>query len=174
MISIKTPNIIEIFENHAEIIIDSPKYGTTKALVDIEDISKVKDYKWCVNNSKYKNVMYVGHTYKKNGKTKTIRLHRLITDCPEDLVVDHINHNGLDNRKCNLKICTIAENGQNRRLAKNNTSGINGVSWNSEEKKWRASVIKYKKQVFCKLFSNKQDAVDAINKFNNNEKKEGK
>ena len=43
------------------------------------------------------------------------RLHRLVTNCPEGMVVDHKNHNRLDNRKRNLRICTVKENNQNRK-----------------------------------------------------------
>jgi hypothetical protein len=54
-------------------------------------------------------------------------LHRLITDCPKNLVVDHINHNTLDNTRKNLRNVTNSENMQNLRLYKTNTSGHRNV-----------------------------------------------
>ena len=62
---------------------------------------------------------------------KRIRLHRFITNCPKDKVVDHINHNTLDNRKCNLRICTRFENNQNN---SNNKTGQAGVYWSNRDK----------------------------------------
>ena len=55
------------------------------------------------------------HGYVLYGRGKnTHRLHRIIMNCPSNMVVDHINGNKLDNRKCNLRICTIEENSQNK------------------------------------------------------------
>ena len=59
---------------------------------------------------------------------KRNKLHRIITDCPKGLVVDHINGNTLDNRKCNLRICTIQENNQNKFKTLSNT-GFRGVHY---------------------------------------------
>jgi hypothetical protein len=60
----------------------------------------------------------------------------------EDMVVDHINGNSLDCRKVNMRICTQAENNQNKtRLSINNTSGIRGVSWAKDKQKWRSKVV---------------------------------
>ena len=50
----------------------------------------------------------------KNKKWEVKALHRIITDCPKGLVVDHINRNPLDNRLSNLRICTVKENNNNR------------------------------------------------------------
>ena len=61
----------------------------------------MKQYRWRISNN---------YVITKKGY---IKLHRLITNCPDDKVVDHINHNRLDNRKCNLRVCTQAENAQN-------------------------------------------------------------
>ena len=74
---------------------------TYKVLLDKEDLEKVKQYIWRISNN------YV------IAKKGYIKLHRLITNCPDNLVVDHINHNPLDNRKCNLRVCTQEENAQN-------------------------------------------------------------
>ena len=52
--------------------------------------------------------------------------------------IDHINHNGLDNRKENLRICTNRQNSRNRKASKRNTSGIKGVSRHKLSNKWQA------------------------------------
>lgn len=104
-------NDIEIFDTYAEIILRN-KHGQelTRAIIDIDDIEKVKNIKWRLSKRKHTSYVY-GFTPEK----RVIKLHRLITDCPDNLVVDHINHNGLDNRKINLKVCTTKENNQNLR-----------------------------------------------------------
>ena len=59
---------------------------------------------------------------------KKLLMHRLITSCPEDKVVDHANHDRRDNRKNNLRVCTKADNNRNSRGNKPNTTGYRGVS----------------------------------------------
>lgn len=72
---------------------------------------------------------------------RSIRLHRWVLTPPKGLVVDHINHDTLDNRRSNLRIATYAENKQNLKGARfNSTSGIRGVVWNKEKHKWRARI----------------------------------
>lgn len=95
-------------------------------------------YDKTIKNCYIEWAVYLG---KINGKykNKTIKLHRFITNCPKGLVVDHINRNPADNRRCNLRICTQFENNKNR---SNNTSGITGVTWRSRSKKWRATIMK--------------------------------
>jgi hypothetical protein len=58
---------------------------------------------------------------------KTILLHRLLTECPVGFVCDHRNHNGLDNRMSNLRVCTVAQNNTNRRRT-NGKFGVVGVT----------------------------------------------
>ena len=68
---------------------------------------------------------------------KNIRLHRFITNCPKDKVVDHINHNTLDNRRCNLRICTARENSMNR---SDNNTGCCGVHYIKRDNTYRATI----------------------------------
>ena len=90
-----------------------------------------------------------------------IKLHRYIMNCPEDMVVDHINHNTLDNRKENLRICTKKQNERNIKLRSNNVSGYTGVGFHKETNKWRAYIQKDNKLITLGLFKNKKDAIKA-------------
>jgi hypothetical protein len=77
--------------------------------------------------------------------------------------VDHINGNGLDNRKSNLRLCERHENALNRVINYNNVSGYKGVSWFKPIKKWRAQ-IQYKKVVYyLGCFNKRIDAAKAYN-----------
>lgn len=105
----KRPNQIIEKEQYAEIIIRSMKYGTKHIVIDLEDAEKCKNYKWFLSFDEILNSFYV-----KTSKYP-YSLHRVIMDCPKGFVVDHINHNTLDNRKENLRICTHAENMKNRK-----------------------------------------------------------
>jgi hypothetical protein len=106
---IKKLNKILIAKDHAKIVIDSEKYGKQYALIDKEDIDKIKNYTWCLMAVKLKDetVLYVQSNKK--------LLHREIMNNPIGMQIDHINHNPLDNRKSNLRVCTSKENCQARR-----------------------------------------------------------
>lgn len=124
-------NIIIECKNYAYLIIDSKKYGEKIFLIDIEDIEKISQFTWRIAFRKNTNNFYaIAHL----NKNQNLRLHRFITNCPIDKVVDHINHNTLDNRKYNLRICTQRANTLNARLSKNNTSGLNGIRKSSNNK----------------------------------------
>jgi len=94
--------------------IESKKHGSVEVLIDEDDWYKVKEYTWRVSNSK--SGFRIKTTIPNPGnhsKRKTPALHNMIVNCPKGMVVDHINHNTLDNRKCNLRICTTQENSRN-------------------------------------------------------------
>jgi hypothetical protein len=66
-------------------------------------------------------------------------MHRRLMKCPAHLCVDHINHDNLDNRRCNLRLATIGENLRNK-LKHKGTSRYKGVSYNTKRNKWYAFI----------------------------------
>ena len=93
----------------------------------------------------------------------TVCLHRLLMRCPKGLEVDHINHNTLDNRSCNLRLANRSENMQNRAGANhNNLSGIRGVYWEKERGLWRAEVRVGSVRARLGRFSSLHDAEKAV------------
>ena len=89
-------------------------------------------------------------------------MHRLIIDVPEDMFVDHINHNGLDNRKANLRPPTPTDNARYARYPKINTSSeYRGVWYNKQTKKWRANIFVNRKRKHLGYFKNEIDAAHA-------------
>ena len=99
-------------------------------LFDAEDFDLINSYGcWRTDN-----LGYVKTTGKEiNGKWPTIRAHRLIVNCPEDKVVDHINGNPEDNRKLNLRIVSQKENMHNQKDRK-------GYTWHKAANKWQAQI----------------------------------
>lgn len=134
-------------EEYNILLINSPKYGNIKVFIDKEDTPKVLDIHWGIDKDRH-GKFYVRNRY------KNLRLHRLVMECPEDKVIDHINHNTLDNRKSNLRICTISENNCNTNLENkypNKSTGIYGISiWNikcirnNKEYKYKYFKVQYK------------------------------
>ena len=121
-------------------------------LIDIDDFEKCKMISWCVDNKGYANGS--------NKSIGTIRLHRYIMNPPSDLVVDHINHNKLDNRKSNLRIVTTQVNQQNLPLYKVNKSGYKGVYYNKSCNKWCCQMKIKGKCVYSGLFYTIEEAIN--------------
>ena len=85
-------------------------------------------------------------------------------NCPDDLLIDHINKNPLDNRRINLRICNKSQNAMNSKIASNNTSGFRGVKWYKPGQKWYVSIKVMRKDIYLGLFKNKKDGAIAYNK----------
>lgn len=146
-------NEIIVLDDHAEIILYNVKHQEVgRAKIDLEDIEKVKKFKWRLNNQGYVLTKF---------QNKHIRLHHLFIGKPiNDLEVDHINGNPSDNRKQNLRICSHSENLMNKRMMKNNTSGIVGVCWDKLTKKWVVYISINKKLKHLGRFQDKQKAIN--------------
>jgi hypothetical protein len=152
-LTIRDTNEIILKENHAEIVLRNIKNKETgRCLIDLEDVEKCKQYKWRMSKDQY-----VG-----NHKVKSI--HKFLLDVPDPkMVVDHINHNTLDNRKENLRKCSCSENSRNQ-ISKTGTSKYKGVSWHKNDKKWVASIGYKWKTYRLGCFVNEEDAAIAYNK----------
>ena len=132
------------------------------ALVDNENFAELSKFKWCA--SKKRDGKYVAVRGIWDGeKVHLILMHRQIMSCPQGMTVDHRDHNSLDNRKSNLRICTNAENIRNGNKSKNNTSGFKGVSRRKDCKKWVAQIKFNRKKKHLGLFDNKIEAACAYN-----------
>lgn len=107
-------------------------------LIDEEYAYLLFRHKWYLSRENHGR--YVVRTQRQNKKQIMISLHREIMNFPIGKQVDHINGNRLDNRKCNLRICSISENLKNQKRRNDNTSNYKGVYWNKEMNKWRALI----------------------------------
>ena len=93
-------------------------------------------------------------------------MHRFLLDAPVGLVVDHINHDGLDNRRSNLRLATYAQNAANRRRGKTN-SGYKGVTWTGTA--WSAAAFVRGKRRHLGTFGTPADAARAYDRAIQNE-----
>lgn len=124
------------------------------ALVDDADFEYLNQWKWsCVKDG---NTQYAIRHIRKDGKRTTISMHRQLLKTPKGYETDHINRNGLDNRRINLRLATTAQNQWNRRPLKNR-SGYEGVRW--DRGKWRIDMTVNNKPTYFGRFSNIKDAV---------------
>ena len=128
-----------IFEGDiCKIIINSPKHGIKYVIIDFKNYKLVKKYTWHLRYHKHIGGFYVMTNVRdesKKSKQSTLRLHRLITNCPSGLVVDHINCDTLNNIESNLRVCTNKQNSENRGKPITNKSGYRNVSWDKQHNK---------------------------------------
>jgi hypothetical protein len=133
------------------------------ALVDDEDFIELSQHKWYAFYSKKTNSFYAVRTAKTkpNDKREKIQMHRVIMKAKKGEMVDHKNHDTLNNQKENLRLCNCSQNLMNRRRFKNNSSGVIGVSWSKYDKRWRSRIKVNKKQIYLGEFSLLEDAAKA-------------
>ena len=132
-------NYIEIHDDIAIMYIYSKKHGILNVLIDIEDIQKVQQFKWKICKKKDHNSYYCDTHDKSSGKDKKLQLHRYIMNYDGELIIDHKNRNGLDNRRCNLRIVSVEINGKNSSKQKNNKNRNlpTGVYYDKKENVFR-------------------------------------
>lgn len=136
-----------------------------QAIVDDEDYEELSKYKWHAGKNNKSGIWYAQRTIRLTSKKCIkIRMHRQLMDYPYKKEIDHINHNGLDNRRSNLRICSHSQNMKNTCIRKNNSSGLMGVCWDKRSKKWMAYIRKDYKRITIGLFGDKDDAGHAVDK----------
>jgi len=124
-------------------------------LVDDEDYQRVLEYSdnWRVRNFK-------GYWYAECKKATL--MHRLIMNAPKGLYVDHINGNGLDNRKANLRLATNSQNAMNKKRPSHNTSGCKGVQFRGSKKNpWVVCIVINRKSKHIGCYPTKELAAAA-------------
>ena len=113
-----------------------------KAIVDDSDFDNLSLYHWHVIINKTHRTQYASRSWCKNYKYYHLSMHRhilgLVTN--DGLIVDHINGNGLDNRRCNLRISSPVLNQYNSRIRIDNTSKCKGVTFHKYTRKWVARI----------------------------------
>jgi hypothetical protein len=103
-----------------------------KAIVDDDMYDELIKYKWCAHKMIRNGTVYA---------TRLERMHFSVVGYPnKGMVVDHINGNGLDNRRENLRIITNQNNIRCQGINRNNTSGYRGVSWHKGKQRWEAKI----------------------------------
>ena len=133
-----------------------------KAKVDAQDFDYLSKWKWCATVKR--NVIYaVRNTPKKIGKRTPpgiVYMHRAILrlESGNGIIVDHVNGDGLDNRRANLRLSSKRDNAINSKLRSDNTSGHRGVSFRRDIGKWRAYSFDGGRQVTIGNFCTKLEA----------------
>lgn len=138
------------------------KWGKGKyALVDDED------YEFLISCGSWYGMMngYAAHTFKYKGVAIAQTMHRAIMNPPSDMQIDHINHDKLDNRKSNLRVCTQSENNWNM-LPYKSKSGYKGVYKHHSNDNWVAQITVPKgNRIHLGSFTDIQEAAHMYNQF---------
>jgi hypothetical protein len=122
-------------ESHDDAIRHIPLTQGKYAIVDARDYKPVSQHKWSLSRSGER--LYA--QLRTHGKT--LRMHEFIMNPPKGKVVDHINGYGLDNRRCNLRICARLQNDRNRRVNPNTLTGYKGVSRNKKTDRYPPQIF---------------------------------
>lgn len=128
------------------------------AIVDREIFDKLSKRKWHFNGR------YAARHIKGNNR-KLLLMHRVILETSKGLETDHINGDKLDNRRSNLRECTVSQNAMNKKVNLSSSSGYKGVQSFKEGsgKKWRVQIILNNKKIELGYFNDKEEAALAYN-----------
>jgi len=158
----KDPNEFRVIGSQCQIdLYDRLGNYRATATVDAENFDLVKNKKWHLDdNSK-------GHRYVVSSEhpPERVYLHELVLGCKttRGLQADHVNHDTLDNRKNNLRLCSEAENQYNKIGKKNTTSVFKGVFWFKLKRKWCATIGLNGRKIFLGYFHDENNAAMAYN-----------
>jgi hypothetical protein len=133
-------------------------------IVEPPDYYKYGKYKW-IYWGNGKNNYAIGELKIGHRKTKQVGMHRVIMGAPKGKVVDHINGDGLDNRRANLRLATRAQNIYNRRkTTKKTSSRFVGLSFNKKSTMWDGCIQYKRKKIHLGRFKNEIDAARAYDR----------
>lgn len=132
------------------------------AIVDDEDFELLSKHKWCASYSKAMSSYYALTNIRNDlGKYRTVKMHRMVMMVSGKEMIDHINHDTLDNRKCNLRICLSSNNQHNGKIRSDNTSSYKGVILNKKSGRWRSRIMYNGKRIHLGYFDTPLEAAYA-------------
>jgi hypothetical protein len=131
------------------------------AIVDADDYHRLAKYKWrlCTNGHTFYAYRY--SSTRAGKKRQRVWMHNQIIAIPEGLVCDHINHNGLNNRKANVRPATASQNNCNTRRKVKTTSRYRGVTRDARSNRYRARIEFNGRNIHLGTFDDKVDAAKA-------------
>lgn len=144
-----------------QIPLNSKRYLGKVAIIDDEDYELIKNYAWYP----YTNTSNNFYAAARNKDNRMVLFHRIIMGLThgDGLWVDHINGNGLDNRRCNLRLVTPAQNMYNIR-GFGKTSRYKGVSYVPKSNRWVAQIGHNNTHKYLGLYVNEVDAAKSYDK----------
>lgn len=134
------------------------------ALVDDEDFGFLNCFKWHTGKALYcyyavRNITISPH------KKRHILMHRVILNAPKGIEIDHINTDGLDNRRANLRLCNHRENARHKRIRFDSKSGIKGVYLRKgRNKRYEVSIKIDNKRIFLGCYQSAEEAARAYDR----------
>jgi hypothetical protein len=139
------------------------------AVID-EDYPLVAGYKWrshCHSRTRNANELWYAVTSVRDSNTcrhRVFPMHHLILTKKTGLVIDHIDGNGLNNSRSNLRYATPAQSKANTRPWKNGSSRFKGVTWKASHAKWQVEITVNGRKRFLGLFSSEEEAAVAYDR----------
>jgi hypothetical protein len=147
---------------HARVVGNIAYIPLTKgheAIVDVCDLHLVDKWNWYAKVDG--NTLYAYRNDRSGARARSALMHREILQPKHGELTDHVNGNGLDNRRENLRIATKSQNGANSKPNKRNKAGYKGVHFNSRENRWAARIKHNKKLFSLGLFETAEQAASA-------------
>ena len=135
------------------------------AKVDPEDFDRLNKYKWCAYKSR--NTFYAMRSVrlKKGRGRKYYQMHRQIIQIPNGMLCDHINGDGLDNRKANLRAVSCAQNLWNTGKSRvESCSRYKGLAWDNKDKRWEVRISVNGQRIYIGRFKDEKEAARAYDK----------
>jgi hypothetical protein len=158
-------NKFEIVDSVTKVFLSS-KDGVIESLIDTKSLEVLNEFEGtfrAVWSDKTKSFYAMGYE-PRYGKGKNVMMHRWITGVDGESVIDHINHDTLDNRLCNLAITSQSKNMHNPDMRKLQ-GRIPGVRWYENKQKWRVVVTVRGKQNHLGYFDDKREAIKVAEEF---------
>lgn len=137
-----------------------PLTRSMTAIIDLADVHLVEHLSWHAIPGRVSHYASASIPASMGGK-RNVLLHRFLLSAPAGMEVDHLDGDGLNCRRGNLRVATTAQNQQNRRISADNTSGLKGASFDRTKKQWQAQIRINGRQTKIGHFNSAEEAHEA-------------